>query len=165
MNGADLAALIAAGCFAVVAGAAVYLLVKLARLASAATQLMAEYRGRADQLIDRAQAAVDRTNDQLARTDAVTASMGQVTTSMAELSAGVSALASLAGAVPAALGVPVTRLAALAYGISRAIAIRRGGPGTARSLGTATLRPGRAAPALTGRLTPAGREPGGGTAR
>jgi hypothetical protein len=125
MNAGQLAALIAAGFFAVLVCVAVYVLIRLARLMSAATGMVTEYRDRADQLIERAQAAVDRTNEQLIRTDAITASMDQVTANMAELSGHVSALAGLARGVSAAAGAPLSGLSAFVFGLRRAIVVRR----------------------------------------
>ncbi|MGA3150946.1 MAG: DUF948 domain-containing protein [Streptosporangiaceae bacterium] len=125
MNAGQLAALIAAGFFAVVACTAVYVLARVARLVSAATALLSDYRDRTDQLVLQAQAAVDRTSEQLARTDSITASMDQVTTSLAELSGHVSSFAGLARALSAGFGAPLARLPALAYGVGRAVGVRR----------------------------------------
>ena len=116
MNAGQLAALIAAGFFAVVACAGVYVLLRLARLMSAVTGMVTQYRDRADRLIEQAQAAVDRTNEQLARTDAITASMDQVTANMAELSGHVSALAGLARGISGAATAPLTGLSAFLFG-------------------------------------------------
>jgi hypothetical protein len=127
MNAGQLAALIAAGFWAVLVCAAVYVLARLAGLISAGTRALAGYRDRADLLIQRAQAAVDLTGEQLARTDAITASMDQVGASMAELSGQVSALAGLTQAITAAIGTPLLRCAAAVYGIRRAVAVRRPG--------------------------------------
>jgi uncharacterized protein YoxC len=125
MSAGQLAALIAAVSVAVLAGAAVVVLIKLSRLASALTRLVTNYSGRADQLLEHAQAAVDRTNEQLARTDSITASMDQVTANMAELSGHVSALTGLARMLADAVGAPLTGLSALAYGVRRAMLVRR----------------------------------------
>jgi ABC-type transporter Mla subunit MlaD len=125
MNAGQLAALIAAGFWAVLACAGVYVLARLARLISAATAAVADYRDHAEDLMQRAQAAVDRTNEQLARTGAITASMDQVTANMAELSGHVSDLTGVAGGISAAFGTPLMRLSATAFGIRRAVAIRR----------------------------------------
>lgn len=125
MNAGQLAALIAAGFWAVLVCAAVYLLVRLARLATVASRAVTEWQGRSGELMVSAQAALDRTNEQLARTDAITGNMDQVTANMAELSGHVSALAGLAGGISGALGGPMMRLAAAAYGVRRAVAIRR----------------------------------------
>ncbi len=125
MTAGQLAALIAAVSVAVLAGAGVVALIKLARLTSALTRLVTGYSGRADQLLERAQAAVDRTSEQLARTDSITASMDQVTANMAELSGHVSALTGLARVLSGSVTAPLTGLSALAYGVRRALLIRR----------------------------------------
>jgi len=125
MSAGQLAALIAAVSFAVLAGVSVVVLIKLSRLLSAAKQLMVDYSGRADLLLDRAQAAVDRTNEQLARTDSITASMDQVTANMAELTGHVSALTGLARGLAAAASMPLTGLEALVHGVRRAVIVRR----------------------------------------
>ncbi len=147
MNAGQLAALIAAGFFAVLACVAVYVLVRLARLMSAVTGMITEYRDRADTLIAQAQAAVDRTNEQLTRTDAITASMDDVTSNMAELSGHVAAMAGLARGITSAIATPVTGVSALMFGLRRAIMVRRSLQVTA----LAESLPERAArPAITG---------------
>ncbi len=125
MNAGQLAALIAAGFFAVLSCVAIYVLIRLTRLMSAATGMMTEYRDRADLLIEQAQAAVERTNAQLARTDAITVSMDQVTANMAELSGHVSAMAGLARGLSSVATAPLTGMAAFIYGLRRAILVRR----------------------------------------
>ncbi len=118
------AAVVAAIAFAVLASAGVYTLVKLARLISAATGVVADLRVRSDLLIGRANSAVDRANEQLARTDAITANMDEVASNIAELTADVSMLSR---AVHAVLGGPLGRLAAFSFGVRRAIALRSAG--------------------------------------
>jgi uncharacterized protein YoxC len=125
MTAGQLAALIAAASFAVLAGVIVVVLIKFARLLSVARRLLAGYSARADLLLDRAQAAVDRTNEQLARTDSITASMDQVTANMAELSGHVSALTGLARGMSVAISTPLTGFAALVHGVRRAVIVRR----------------------------------------
>jgi uncharacterized protein YoxC len=125
MSAGQLAALIAAVSFAVLAGVSVVVLMRFARLLSAAKRLLVDYSGRADMLLDRAQAAVDRTNDQLERTDSITASMDQVTANMAELSGHVSALTGLARGMSLAVSTPLTGFAALVHGVRRAVIVRR----------------------------------------
>lgn len=125
MNAGQLAALIAAGFFAVLACVAMFVLLRFARLMSVVTGMATEYRDRADALIEQAQAAVDRTNAQLDRTDAITASMDQVTANMAELSGHVSGLAGLAKGISSAATAPLTGASAFAFGLRRAILVRR----------------------------------------
>lgn len=153
MNAGQLAALIAAGFFALLACVACYVLLRLGKLIGTATELMTGYTERADTLIEQAQAVVDRTSEQLTRTDAITASMDEVTANMAELTGHVSALTGLARALSAAVGAPVTGISAVAYGVRRAVALRRPEP----EAPSAAPRPAEAvpqqrrAPALAGR--------------
>ena len=142
MTPGQLAALIAAGFFALLVIVACYVLLRVARLLTAATVMVTGYRERADTLIEQAQSVVDRTNEQLARTDAITASMDQVTANMAELSGHVSALTSLARALTGAVGAPVTGISAVAYGVRRAVALRQPAPERAAITGGAS-RDGR----------------------
>jgi len=124
---AGLAALIAAGFFAAGMCATVYVLVKLARLISAATAVVTGYQSAADDLMRRAGAAVDRADEQLARTAALAESVEQVSASMADLSEQVSAVAGTARLIAVGLGAPVLRLAAAGHGFRRALAARRAG--------------------------------------
>jgi len=125
MNAGQLAALIAAVFFAALACVGMFVLLRLARLMSAAAAMITDYRAKTDRLIEQAQAAVDRTNEQLARTDSITTSMDQVTANMAELSGHVSALAGLAKGISAAATAPLTGASALVFGLRRATAVRR----------------------------------------
>jgi uncharacterized protein YoxC len=125
MSGGQVAALIAAGFFAVLACVAMVVLLRFGRLVSAVTRMVTEYRDRADVLIEQAQEAVDRTNAQLARTDAITASMDQVTANMAELSGHVSALAGMARGISSAATAPLTGMSAFMFGLRRALLVRR----------------------------------------
>jgi uncharacterized protein YoxC len=151
MDAGQLAALIAAIFFAALACVGIFVLLRLARLMSAAAGMITDYRAKTDHLIEQAQAAVDRTNEQLARTDSITASMDQVTANMAELSGHVSALAGLARGLSAAATAPLTGASALVYGLRRATAVRR-------SLQVAALAEHSAEPvrpAITGPAAPA----------
>ncbi|HEY1639676.1 MAG TPA: DUF948 domain-containing protein [Streptosporangiaceae bacterium] len=125
MTAGQLAALIAAGFFALLACVACYVLLRLGRLLGVTTRLVTGYTERADTLLEQAQAVVDRTSEQLARTDTITASMDQVTANMAELSGHVSAMTGMARALTSAVGAPVTGISAVAYGVRRAVALRR----------------------------------------
>jgi hypothetical protein len=150
VNAVQLAALIAAGFFAVGVCAGVYVLIRVGALIRTAGQLLSDYRERADVLMDRAQAAVERSNEQLARTDAIVANLDQVSVNMAELSTQVSALTGLAHGICVGLGTPLTKLAALAFGIRRAVALRSGGQLRAAAAGQPAALAGQR-PALTGR--------------
>jgi hypothetical protein len=75
----------------------------------------------------------------LVRTDAITASMDEVTANMAELTGRVTALAPLARLISASAGSPVAKAAALAYGVNRALWMRRPASATrARGAASAT---------------------------
>jgi Bacterial protein of unknown function (DUF948) len=138
VSGGQIAALIAAGFFAVGMCAVVFVLLRLAGLISHANRILTDYSDRAGTLIERAQAAVDRTNEQLARTDSITASMDEVTANMADLSGHVSALAGLARGISAGFGTPLLRISAFVFGVHRAVALRR----PARVVAAARPEPG-----------------------
>jgi methyl-accepting chemotaxis protein len=125
MNAGQLAALIAAGFFAVGVCAAVYVLARLARLITAATATLSGYTGSIDELVRHAHGVVARADEQLASTGAITQSVDQVAASMSELSEQVSAVTGTARLIAVGLGTPVLRLAAAGHGVRRAIAIRR----------------------------------------
>src|ERR1700761_1600748 len=117
INWGDVAALVAAFFFAVLICAAVYVLIRLARL-------LTDTRARSDSVFERAQAAVDRAHEQLDATGTVAAGMDELNTGMSQLGAQVSALAGLGRAV--ATG-PVGRAAAFVYGVKHAVGLRRDG--------------------------------------
>ena len=105
---------------------------------------------------------MDRTDEQLARTDSITASMDEVTANMAELSGHVSALAGLARGMIAPGSAPrCSGVAALAYGVRRAVGLRRPGrvaATTAREPGALSggrRDPGFAGPCRGSAATPA----------
>jgi hypothetical protein len=129
VNVAELAALIAAVFWALLVCVGVAVLLRLGRLLSESTRLVAELRERGDALLQRAQAAVDgaqaavdRAGQQLDRTESVTASMDELGAGMAELAGQVTAVAGLGRMVAAG---PVGRTAALAYGVRHAVGLRR----------------------------------------
>ena len=129
MNAAELAALIAAVFWALLVCVGVFVLFRLGRLLSESSRLVADVRERGDVLLQRAQAAVDgaqeavdRAGQQLDRTQSVTASMDELGAGMTELAGQVTALAGLGGAIA---GGPVGRVAAVAYGVRHAVALRR----------------------------------------
>lgn len=146
MNAGQLAALIAAGFFAVGVCAAVYVLARLARLISAATAAVTAYTGSADELVRRAQAVVDRADQQLSRTGVISDSVDQVTASMSELSEQVAAVTGTARLIAVGLGAPVLRLAAASHGIRHAMTIRRAGGRAQASQQLRQVPPAAAAP-------------------
>ncbi|WP_300610378.1 DUF948 domain-containing protein, partial [Trebonia sp.] len=101
MSLTGVAALIAAVSFAVLAGAGVYLAVRLTRVLGDAATLVRETRAGQQAVLARANAAVDRANAQLDRGDAVMASMDELGAGVAELAGQVGALAGLGRALAA----------------------------------------------------------------
>src|SRR5260370_42399513 len=167
MSAGQIAALIAAGFFAAGVCAGGVVLLRVAQLVSHANRILTDYGDRASTLIEHAQAAVERTNEQLARTDSITASMDEVTANMADLSGHVSALAGLARGISAGLGAPLLRLSALAFGVRRAVALRRPARATAAlrepgalSSRQAAVSPGQDARPAARAALPAGRTGG-----
>ena len=143
-NAGDLAALVAAFFFAVLVCVGVYVLIRLARLISEGTRLVADMRSRTDTVFEQVQAAVDRANQQLDATSTVTSGMDELNEGMSQLTDQVSALAGLGRAIAAG---PAGRVGALVYGVRHAVSIRRDG----------TVRPERAvAPAGPVEVAPAG---------
>jgi len=121
MNAADLAALIAAVFWALLVCAGVFVLLRLGRLLSESTRLMAELRERGDALLQRAQAAVDgaqaavdRASRQLDRTESLLARGGDPPEPPAH------------GGAPSPPVPPwADRTAAFAYGVRHAVGLRR----------------------------------------
>jgi hypothetical protein len=136
----EAAALIAAGFFAIGVCAGVYVLLRLGRLVTTASGMLTVYRDRTDALLERATEAVDRSHEQLARTEEVSASLDQVAVNMAELSGQVSGLAALSRGISAGLGRPLSKLAALTFGIRRAVGLRHDSELRAAELRAAELR-------------------------
>src|SRR5205809_7192248 len=79
LNAVWVAVIVAAAFWVVGVCAAVYVMVKAARLMSQTTGAVTSLRERQDVLIERANATIDRASEQLVRTDAITASMDEVT--------------------------------------------------------------------------------------
>jgi hypothetical protein len=129
------AVIIAAAFWVIGVCAAVYLLIKLARLVSQTSSAVADLRERGELAIDRANAAVDRAGEQIVKADAITASMDEVTANMAELTGRVTSLAPLARVIASGAGTPLARVSALVYGVRRATQLRRDDHGRTGSAG------------------------------
>src|SRR5262249_15840112 len=127
MDAGQVAALIAAAFFAIGMCAAGYVLMRLARVISAATRLLTSYQAGADEVLAQAKATVARADEQLTRTGALADGVDDVATSMADLSVQVSAVAGTAKLIASGLGTPVLRLAAAGHGVRDALAMRRSG--------------------------------------
>jgi len=167
LNAVWVAVIVAVAFWAVAVCIAVYVMLKAGRLITETTSAVADLRGRGDMLMDRADAATRRADEQVAKTEAITASMDEVAATMAELNSRLTALAPAARTIAHRVGGPLARVAALLYGISRALGMRRpkviraGGP-TARAGAIATAQgsaPDGRRRALNGRRQPLGRRP------
>ncbi|QSB16945.1 DUF948 domain-containing protein [Natronosporangium hydrolyticum] len=124
MNGGEIAALIAAGAFAVVALVAAWLLLRLRRTVDAATQAIRDMNERtapifakADLTIDnvntalgQAQTSLDAVNLQLQRVDTITGHAAHVSANVANL----------ANVVTSVAANPLIKAAAVGYGVRRA---------------------------------------------
>lgn len=126
LNAVWVAVIVAAFCWAVLVAAAVYVLVKLARLISQTSTAVAGLRESSDAVIDRAHATLDATAGQLSRTDEITASMDEVASNMAELTGRVTQFAPLARLAGAQAGSRFARVSALVYGVRHAAELRAG---------------------------------------
>jgi uncharacterized protein YoxC len=115
VSAGQIAALVAAGAFVVLVGLLAVPLIKLGRTLDEATKAIRKASAEADPLLTGANTTVTHVNSQLARLDGITANAQTVT-------GNVSALSSL---FTATLGGPLVRVAALSYGVSKAIRRRK----------------------------------------
>src|SRR5260370_23696327 len=83
--GGQVGVVAAAAAFVAVAGVAVYVMLKAARLMSETSATVAGLRERGDLLIERANAAIDEAGEQIARAETVTTSMAGVTAALTGL--------------------------------------------------------------------------------
>lgn len=115
MSAGQIAALIAAGAFVVLVGLLAVPLIKLGRTLDEATLAIRKASDESDPLFTGANTTVTHVNAQLERLDGITANAQAVTSN-------VSALTSL---FTATLGGPLVRVAALSYGLNKAMRLRR----------------------------------------
>ncbi len=115
MSAGQIASLVAAGAFVVLVGLLAVPLIKLGRTLDEATQAIRKASAEADPLFTGANTTVTQVNAQLERLDGITANAQAVT-------GNVSALTSL---FTATLGGPLVRVAALSYGVSKAMSRRK----------------------------------------
>lgn len=134
LNAVWVAVIIATACWAVLVIAAVYVLIKLARLITQTSAAVSGLREDSDAVIARAHATIDATAGQLNRTDEITASMDQVATGMAELTGRVTALAPLARLAAATSGTKLARVSAFVYGVRHAAELRAAATGGRQQL-------------------------------
>src|ERR1700685_927192 len=140
LNAVWVAVIIAAAWCAVLLPAAVYVLIKLARLITQTSAAVSGLREDSDAVIARAHATIDATAGQLNRTDEITASMDQVAARMAELTGRVTALAPLARLAAATSGTPLPRVSALVDGGPGAAELRAAAADARRQLPAAQVR-------------------------
>jgi uncharacterized protein YoxC len=131
VSAGQIAALIAAGAFVLLVLLLAIPLLKLGRTLDEATIAIRKAHENTDPLLLGANETITHVNAQLERVDAVTASAQAVT-------GNVSALSSV---FTATLGGPLVKTAALSYGISKAIRVRR--KKSAAKLADAANRPAR----------------------
>lgn len=117
MTAGQIAALIAAGAFALLVLLLAVPLLKLGRTLDEATTAIRKAHERSEPLLTNANTTIDHVNTQLQRVDVITADARAVT-------GNVSVLTSL---FTATLGGPLVKAAALSYGVSRALRRRRRG--------------------------------------
>ena len=117
MSAGQIAALIAAGAFVVLVVLLAIPLIKLGRTLDEATVAIRKAHEGSAPLLDDAQTTLRQVNTQLERVDGITSSASTV-------SSNVSVLTSL---FTATLGGPLVRLAALSYGLNKAVKARRAG--------------------------------------
>jgi hypothetical protein len=149
------AVIVAAAFWVIAVCVAVYLMLAAARLVSQTTIAVADLRQRGHALMDRAEDVTRRAGQQVATTEAITASMGEVTAAMEDLNGRLTGLAPAARSLAEGAGLPLSKIAAVVYGVARAIGMRR-----AAARGGGLVPAGRG-----GGLVPAGGggglEPGG----
>jgi uncharacterized protein YoxC len=138
LNAVWVAVIIAAACWAVLVAAAVYVLIKLARLITQTSAAVSGLREDSDAVIARAHATIDATAGQLNRTDEITASMDQVAAGMAELTGRVTALAPLARLAAATSGTKLARVSAFVYGVRHAAELRAAAGEARRAVGVSS---------------------------
>ena len=119
------AVVIAAAAFVIGVAVAVYVMLKVARLVTESSAALASLREREDLLIERASAVIDRAGAQVAKAETISASMAGVTASMAELRGRIAAPPPAAQAGDDGTGGALTWVAALGYGLARALVLRR----------------------------------------
>ena len=111
MNGGDIAALIAAGLFAVLVGLLAIPLVKLGRLFDEAGTAIRDFGTSVTPLIDEATTTISETNKQLARVDTITRGVADATGNVA----------SLIALTAATVGGPLIKLAGFSAGVTAAL--------------------------------------------
>jgi uncharacterized protein YoxC len=133
VSAGQIAALVAAGAFVVLVALLAVPLIKLGRTLDEATEAIRKASAGSDPLFTGANTTVTQVNTQLERLDGITANAQAMTSN-------VSALTSL---FTATLGGPLVRVAALSYGVSKAMRSRRKSSKSAARSAASTSGPKR----------------------
>jgi uncharacterized protein YoxC len=130
MRGWEIAALVAAGGFAVLMLALTVPVLRLRHTIDAATQTLRDVQVRTGPLLDDLHGTVDNVNTALTQThvtlDGVNVQLAKVDTMTSHLQATTANVANLVGVVSTAAASPLVKVAAFGYGVRRANAARRG---------------------------------------
>ena len=129
MRGWEIAALVAAGGFAVLMLALVVPVLRLRHTIDAATQTLRDVQLRTGPILDNVNGTVDSVNATLGQVqvslDGVNVQLARVDTMTAHAQAATANVANLVGVVSAAAANPLVKVAAFGYGLRRANAMRR----------------------------------------
>jgi uncharacterized protein YoxC len=129
MRGWEIAALVAAGAFAVLMLALVVPILRLRHTIDAATQTLRDVQVRTGPLLDTVHGTVDNVNTALGQVqvslDGVNVQLARVDTMTQHAQAATANVANLVGVVSAAAASPLVKAAAFSYGLRRANAHRK----------------------------------------
>jgi uncharacterized protein YoxC len=129
MRGWEIAALVAAGGFAVLMLALTVPVLRLRHTIDAATKTMREVQTRSGPLLDKVNDTVDNVNTALGQVqvslDGVNVQLARVDTMTAHAQAATANVANLVGVVSSAAANPLVKVAAFGYGLRRANSQRR----------------------------------------
>jgi uncharacterized protein YoxC len=129
MRGWEIAALVAAGGFAVLMLALVIPVLRLRHTIDAATQTLRDVQGRTGPILDNVNGTVENVNSTLGQVqvslDGVNVQLARVDTMTAHAQAATANVANLVGVVSAAAANPLVKVAAFGYGLRRANNLRR----------------------------------------
>ena len=129
LTGGQLAALIVAVFWAILVCFLAVVLVRLTRVLTETSKIIADLGERSGPLLDDMSATVARANEQMTRVETITTNMERMTGDAAAMTT----------AARSAFGGPLVKLASLGYGVRRAMGARRGRP----QLTTGRSRTGR----------------------
>jgi hypothetical protein len=119
------AIVVAAAFWALAVCVGVYVMLRAARLITQTTAVVSGVRQRSESLMNEADAVTRRASEQVTKAESIAASMDEVTTTMAELNGRLTALGPAAKSLAEGAGLPLARVAAVIYGVARAVGMRR----------------------------------------